>query len=79
MIEYSKIVGLVNTGMFFTFIPLIIIFFEFAWLFAVLMVVVGVLELVILYKADVEEEKKEMLKRRKNYLQKKEVSKNNEK
>ena len=71
MVEYSKIVGLVNMGMIFAFIPLMIIFFEFAWLFMVLMVVVGILEMLILFKIDAEEEKKkEMLKRRKNYLQK---------
>ena len=79
MVKYSKFVGLANMGMVFAFIPLTIIFFEFAWLFAVLMVVVGILEMLILFKVDAEEEKKEMLKRRKKYLQKKEVSKNNEK
>ena len=70
MVKYSKFVGLANMGMVFAFIPLTIIFFEFAWLFAVLMVVVGILEMLILFKVDAEEEKKEMLKRRKKYLQK---------
>ena len=65
MVKYSKFVGLANMGMVFAFIPLTIIFFEFAWLFAVLMVVVGILEMLILFKVDAEEEKKEMLNRRK--------------
>ena len=62
MIKYSKIVGLTNMGMVLVFIPLMIIFFKLALFFVIIMVAIGILELFVLYKIEMEKERKKLLK-----------------